>query len=379
MKGNDKYLVDIENAFVNDYQSSLSQLYTPIAGMNAIAIFNMLASEKNSGMPFEINKLLTLSSLDIDSFEEAIVSLEKCELLTTYCKKDEGLYVFVLHSPLSVESFFKNDIYGHLFLDKVGKKIYNQIKKALIKPHIERSFFEDVTHSLDSTILSGWSEKEKNQFKEMKYENPNEEKYIFDIRNFIRECEDTLLPQELRTDENLNIIASLGTTFAIKEIDMRRLLMKSIDYKSCELNVEALRNYCLSTKKINEVLQDNPYDSSPIAFLFNKRGNVTVAKSDKEFLERCLNEFKLKREVVNALIEVVLNNNGGRFMVKYAEKIASDWAALKIDTKEKAFAESESLLKGSVKSTNKNVYTLDEMNVEEIPIEELRKKMFRKG
>jgi len=379
MKGTDKYLVDIENSFVSDYQISLSQLYTPIAGVNAVAVFNMLVADANKNKVFEINKLLAVSLFDINSFEEAIISLEKCELVSTYCKKDEGLYLFVLHSPLSVNSFFTNDIYGHLFLDKVGQKYYQQIMSSLIRNHIEQDYFENITHGFDNSLVAGWSNNEKEKFKMLKYENPNEEKYIFDIRNFVREIEDALFPIDLRTEENLNSIASLGTTFAIREDDMRHYLHKSIDYKTNSLNVEALRNYCLSARKLNLQLAEDEYDSAPIAFLYNRRGNVTVAKSDKEFLERCLNEYKLKREVVNALIEVVLKNNGGRFVVKYAEKIASDWASLKIDTKEKAFAESESGFKNSSDSKSKNVYTLDEMNVEEIPIEELRKKKFRKG
>lgn len=378
MKGSDRYLVDFDGALHQDYQSALAQCYLPICGVNAIALYHVLLAEKVSNKVYEIHKLLKLSSLDIDSFQQALIALEKAELLRSYQRASEDLYLFVLASPLTVENFFHSEIYGHLFMDKVGEKTYQETYSLFVKKHFDKQDFQEITHSLDVTGQTLWDQWDQQRYDRLKFANPDEQNYVFDIRHFIRELENAILPQPLRTDDNIKAIAALGTNFAIREDDMRRFVNKAYDSNSQSFDLEKLRKQCLSARKRNLELSQDEYDSSPVAFLYHKRGNVAVARSDMEFLEKCSCVYGLKREVINALIEIVLRNQQGRFSIAYADKIASEFASLKIDSKEQAFAESEGRWK-LMEKAEKKVYSLEEMDVQEASIEQLRKQMFQKG
>ena len=80
----------------------------------------------------------------------------------------------------------------------------------------------------------------------------------------------------------------------------------------------------------------DPYTLSPIAYLQQKQNGMPVARADKLLLEKMMVDYRLPAEVINVLIDYALKATDQKFSRSFVEKVASSWARLKINTKEKA-------------------------------------------
>ncbi len=82
---------------------------------------------------------------------------------------------------------------------------------------------------------------------------------------------------------------------------------------------------------------ENEYDINPVRFLQKKQNGVMPSNADARLLENLSQQFKLKDEVINIMIEHILNQNDNRLDKNYVEKIAGTWVRNEIDSAEKAF------------------------------------------
>ena len=146
---------------------------------------------------------------------------------------------------------------------------------------------------------------------------------------------DRIIPQRLRTKENLQRIHELARIFGIDEKTMRRYLSLSIDPSKTRIDFEQLRERVLQARKTKTSKQD-PYALSPVAFLQWKQNGMPVSVPDKLLLEKIMVDYKLPNEVINVLIDYALQATDQKFNRSFVEKVASSWARLHIDTKEKA-------------------------------------------
>ena len=79
----------------------------------------------------------------------------------------------------------------------------------------------------------------------------------------------------------------------------------------------------------------------------------------------------MKKEVINVLIEQCLQNTSGRLDKNYVEKVATSWIRQGIDSFEKAQnAQQPATGKKEPRITKKD------MEMEDVDIEELRRRMF---
>ena len=67
-----------------------------------------------------------------------------------------------------------------------------------------------------------------------------------------------------------------------------------------------------------------------------KQNGMPVSVPDKLLLEKVMVDYKLPNEVINVLIDYALRATDQKFNRSFVEKVASSWARLQIDTKEKA-------------------------------------------
>ncbi|MGI6608678.1 MAG: DnaD domain protein [Erysipelotrichaceae bacterium] len=378
MLGKDQFIVNTKGSFITNHQQILATLYMPLIGIEAAGIYNLLYAERKGEINADVERLCILSGLDIDSLKKHLVLLEQFGLVERYYK--DGIYVFVVVSPVNGNDFFANDLYARLYLNKVGK-IQFEITKAKYQ-HDEINFdgFENLTNTkLDLSDLKNWSEAEEQLYQKLKQPIYREDaiEIKFDYERFLRSLGDSVLlfPYSLRTKENMQTIGQLATLFSVTPEKMKTLVAKSIDIETNTFDSEKLKRLCLNEKTVDVVKGSNEYDLSPVSFLYLKQG-VPVSNADKRLLEYLQIQLQMKPEVVNVLIEHCLENTNQKLSKDYVEKVATTWIRQKVETLEDALKQKEN--KGYSKKQNVK-YDKDELEFEEQDLEKLRKRLFSKG
>lgn len=148
-----------------------------------------------------------------------------------------------------------------------------------------------------------------------------------------------ILPLSERTKENLDFIAEKAQIYGINEMDMRKLVGKSMDLKSNRLDRKKLVNKMKKHKSTNvAVPPEDPYDISSKQFLQQRQNNIELSKSDLNLLDLLNDKYHMSSQVINVLLEYVMERNQQSLARNYVEKVAAAWVRLGIDTKAKALA-----------------------------------------
>ena len=148
-----------------------------------------------------------------------------------------------------------------------------------------------------------------------------------------------ILPLSERTKENLDFIAEKAQIYGINEMDMRKLVGKSMDLKSNRLDRKKLVNKMKKHKSTNvAVPPEDPYDISSKQFLQQRQNNIELSKSDLNLLDLLNDKYHMSSQVINLLLEYVMERNQQSLARNYVEKVAAAWVRLGIDTKDKALA-----------------------------------------
>src|SRR5699024_8461512 len=116
-----------------DYTKSLTHLYQPLIGINAIALYYTLVHE------IELQKLtdkqthhtlMSALNLPLDEIYEARIKLEGIGLLKTYKMTSESdvMYTYELISPFTPSEFFNDLMLSELLYRHVGKSKYGLLE-----------------------------------------------------------------------------------------------------------------------------------------------------------------------------------------------------------------------------------------------------------
>ncbi len=376
MKGNQKYRIEMQGSLINSYSKIMIALYLPLIGTNACCLYLLLASEKQVETYSTLERLCGLTGMDIERLEESIVTLEQFSLLRTFQAKDK--YLFELKSPLSGKAFFSHEIFSRMYLSKVGQKEYTTSKKKYCTSEYDKEGFQEITHALDLTIIENWDKEDEQLYQDNKQKEP-EIAIDFDYQAFSDLTTELILPVSQRSDENLKAIGRLGTLYCVDPKTMRGYVKKSMDYENEKLDLDKLKSYCLNSKKVEVKQLEDPYQLSPVAFLYQKQ-QVPVSAPDKKLLEYLQVDCHFSNEVANYLIEYTLKNTDGKLNKGYVEKVATTWVRQGVDSKEKAIEVTTAPVNSKSSSTGKKktTFSAKEMEVADQDLEALREQMFGK-
>ncbi len=375
MEGRNRYTVDSYEDIIADYVRSVSVFYLPLIGKRAVCLYLQLVCERENRMECTLERLCTLSHLNIDELEETLKILEEYELIKTLKKDDE--YLFLVRSPLSVRRFLEHEVYSRMYLNNVGRKEYEiSVSAYLPKPAIRRGY-KDVSHSFDPKVMKGWNQDDEDRYQKTQNINPASHVEItFDYARFTRELTNLQFPVSLRTRENMEIIGQLGTVYAVPADKMRELVARSYDPRTGVFDQDALRKRCLACKEVDYQPGENEFDIAPVAYLQHRQG-AAVSQADKKMLVNLMEEYRLSNQVINVLIDYVLTTTDNRLDRLYIDKIGATFMRQGIDTVEKAQqALSHSGYEPRKGRKDKPVFSAQEMEPEEQDIQELRRRLF---
>lgn len=350
------------NSLLADYdRETLTNLYQPIIGYTALAVYFTLWSECN------IQKILSLSSheqflarmkLAPGHFVDARKVLEAVGLVKTRLEKAPGthIYHYELNSPKTPKGFFADTLLYGMLIQALGENDANRLKRVYEIDNTNEegedisSSFNDVFHPdfEDPSFIAAATSKNntvgRNKIKiDMEF---SYEKFFNELSNISQINEKGFAKKEIKEIERL---ASL---YGIDEVTMANVVANNYDpylEKGSRVNIEAVNealkvevNYSVINRKYSksQVSGDTQLASkinlfenkTPMEVLRYLQNGTKVAPSDAKIIYVLANDYKLPNGVISVIVDFVLNMNDNILVRAYAEKIAAQFNREGIET-----------------------------------------------
>lgn len=349
LDSNSKFNIYSSFTLSNDDVATLSLLYTPLIGSEALMLYLGFASllERNNLKSEEMihQDLFEIYSLNKNSFLKARHMLEGIGLLTVYYN-DES-YLYVLSSPLTAKNFIKDATLGLYLYSKVRKETFENIYNHFKIERIDKSKYDNITKSFDEVFKSDTSnEMSYDKFKYILGKVPNKnikiKDYGFDFDSFAKEINLDYLETGI-TKTFKDQICNLAFVYSFSEMEMLNLYNDSLnksnlyDYRLLKNKANVLFNYKRNMKapKLTVVSEDNVLDKELCEYL--EKTPISQILEDAspnyppKYLSTCVEVYSLidlPKGVINCMILKVLKDKSGELpSLSYFKKMSETWIA----------------------------------------------------
>ena len=377
LKTRNKFKVIHPQSLNYQQQMALAELYLPLMGQQAYALYHLLNAEGGfNGEVNSISRLIKILDTDIDKINESFRLLEQFRLIRTFYNKNTDMLHFEIQFPMNGSDFLMQAAFGRFFIKKMGKQQYNQTSSLFQVKELSEDDLE-VTSNFDISVLADWDDDSERSFEELKKKLYDTTYIEFDIKEFLNGYSMLRMPGELRTAENLKIIAQMGSVYSIDIPTMRKIVAQSIDTDTMTLDQEALRKRCLAAKSKGNENSLDEYDINSVQYLYNLKGQYEVDPWEKKMLEEISLEYHLSRDVINYMLRYVYDNHDKRISTNLAKAVAKDWTLHGISTIEQAQEYVSSLNKKSVRSKLPDFSLKKKQASDKLSMDEIRSQIFK--
>ncbi|MBR2701109.1 MAG: DnaD domain protein [Erysipelotrichaceae bacterium] len=377
LKTRNKFRVIHPQSLNYQQQMALAELYLPLMGQQAYALYHLLNAEGGfNGEVNSISRLIKILDTDIDKINESFRLLEQFRLIRTFYNKNTDMLHFEIQFPMNGSDFLMQAAFGRFFIKKMGKQQYNQTSSLFQVKELSEDDLE-VTSNFDISVLADWDDDSERSFEELKKKLYDTTYIEFDIKEFLNGYSMLRMPGELRTAENLKIIAQMGSVYSIDIPTMRKIVAQSIDTDTMTLDQEALRKRCLAAKSKGNENSLDEYDINSVQYLYNLKGQYEVDPWEKKMLEEISFEYHLSRDVINYMLRYVYDNHDKRISTNLAKAVAKDWTLHGISTIEQAQEYVSSLNKKSVRSKLPDFSLKKKQASDKLSMDEIRSQIFK--
>lgn len=376
--------IEVVGEMTLESYSSLHLLYFPLIGNDAMQVYHTMTAIALCKQEIHNHLLLTsITGLNMDAVEKSRHVLEQYLLMKTFYHAKDNAYIYQVFMPKDGQSFLRHEVFGRLYMKKMGRQVYEFNKLSFAKRQEDRDGYQEITIPFTNILKGEWQDAEETQFLKMKPEQDllyqNDMPLSFNYDRFLNGFSKTLFPLTQRNEKNLRQIGELATIHGIDEMMMRKLVSQSMNLKDNTLNLEQLKKKTRDAQSVyQEVDQKHPYQMPPVQFLQMRQRGVALSSSDKYLIETLITEFRLIPEVVNVLIEYVLEKTNQRFTKSYVQKVASVWVRLNIDSADKALQHIEQEKQQYVNTPNNTMkslpdwyYNQDDVETDAEPVDEV--------
>lgn len=338
----------------SDDVSTLSLLYAPLIGGEAVMLYFSLASllERNNlkSESYIHQELFDIFSLSEKKFLKARFQLEGIGLLNSYEAENEMTYV--LCAPLSPKNFIKDATLGLYLYSKIGKELFDRVYAHFKIERIEKSKFKNVTKSFEEVYTSVLNEDVGfSKFQYLLGRKPvnnikiNNNKFNFE--DFIKHINLDFLETGV-TRQFKDQIINLAFVYAFDEMQMANLYSESInkmglfDYKLLKKKANILYGYLhhIDAPKLITKEEENIESVDLIEYLDKSSPSDILANIMPNFPPKYLNTIEdiyanidLPRGVLNCMIIKVLKEKSGEMpSLSYFKKVSETWISHNIFT-----------------------------------------------
>ena len=331
---------------------SLTNLYLPIIGVDSFSLFLLLNQLDNN--EYIMTKLLDcLNFPTINFLDQAFSKLEGIGLVKILQKKNE--YLFILLSPLNVESFLDNSILASFLENKIGDVEFKKIKVGNQK----HSGYKDISKSFDD-VFERTTESIKNilpnEFKNLVNDSIYVKNKDFDYIIFKLSFQDSVIDQEILNDKYFKEeILKISYHYNLNEDEMKEAVLETLrvdkDLRIKDIRKNASKIYqAKSIQPIRFVTKEaDPFvsegvDDTTLRFLslvektsceelLYSLSNIKPSTSELKMLDDLRRNTGYSQGVINIMILYVLREKDGELPgYNYFEKIANTWKRAKVKT-----------------------------------------------
>lgn len=352
---------------------TLLQLYQPLLGMEATALYLTLNSELDqmtlTKSPALISRLCKICSFSLNSLQDAFNKLEAVGLVCSYVKqKNDNRYLFDLQMPLSPQEFMNHRILNSLLKERL-KDEYEKTVATFQVYNVNLNDYQEITSSFTDVFEIHLHDKNVLQNKKYKQKIHQSIENNYDLTLFYQGLENLQLSKKMFTADDEKVIQQLGILYHVNALDMQDLVKQSMvdQHLNSRLLAQNCRNYydLKTPEKFTEVfhkqspllqsekqgdssLQQHIYyleNISPYDLLKDKMGGKEPLKRDLQVIESVLSTLQLEPGVVNVLIETTLQKCDQSLPKNFIEALGSQWKRKKIKTVQEAIEEGKAYLK----------------------------------
>lgn len=363
-----------------NYTESLTHLYQPLIGVEAVSLYITLLNEENiqtSDHPQTHHVLMNYLQLPLDKIYEARQKLEGIGLLETYEKEIDGIktYQYVLKSPFTPIEFFKDGMYSELLYHHLGYDKYHRLRNRFIpqKKSDENkritASFDEVFEVLQPNVHTDDSVETTNVDAEITPET-NKVDFLW-LENALK---DKMIPfKKVLNSSNRKIIRQMASLYRLETFELEKAMFWALgednllDHNQFKAACHDLFNekYAHSNMKLqpkrpikvekteqesNEIVHSKEDElikhfetMSPRQILEDYSSGNQASEQDVKLIRDVMTSQGLSIPVMNVLTHYVLLQSDMKLTRAYLEKIASHWSRSKLSTAKEAmdFAKSE--------------------------------------
>ena len=356
--GKNQYQIEVVHEISKERILDLFTCYQPCIGVEAVCFYLTLLSESRIHSQIrEHTRLCKITGMDIKQIDAARIKCEQFALIRTYISSDESSYFYEVHAPLSAKDYLQHDVFGRLYLSRIGAKETEVTSASVFHPQHSYRNLVEISASFDASLLKNWDAAKEVEYAQVQPEQLSvyPQRSGFDMDLFLSISTNLTFPYQARTQKNLNLIADLGALYGIKEERMRIVVGHCINNATEQLNTDMLKKMASYEQPELKHEPKNKYDMPPVLFLQNIQGGVNVTQIDKRILEYLVTDMHFSSEVTNVLVEYVLSVSENRLVRSFVESVAATWLRNKVNTVEDALkmAENKPVRRTSAKSNRK--------------------------
>lgn len=346
------------NSLIADYDGeTLSNLYQPIIGYAALAVyFTFVAEAKNQKITSltSHNQLLNRLQMAPGDFITARKKLEGVGLLRTFLESNQNVrvYHYQIYAPKTPFQFFDDTLLFGMLIKALGETDANRFK-TIYQMQIEESSGKDISSSFidayqpnfdDPAFLQALNGSNAIGRRNGKINSEFNYDYFFNSLSSISQIsQDAFTKKDMKEIERLATLNGIGESEAASGVaecyDPYSGKGKHVDFvKLTKLFQEQTDYSYLLNKKINRGGNTNSGSSelagkinimetrSPKEFLALLQNGSQPALSDLKIVNDLSKNFHLPNGVINAVVDFVVTTNNNILSKAYCEKIAASLA-----------------------------------------------------
>ncbi len=352
------------SSLLADYdRETITNLYQPIIGYTALAVYFTLWSEAKNQRVTSLTsheQLLLRMRIATGEFIKARKTLEAVGLIKTKLEKLSGasLYHYELFAPKTPAKFFNDTLLYGLLIQNLGendasrlKRVYDNNNGNILGEDISSSF-NDVFHPdfEDAAFLKAASGS-GNSLGRRKSKIDTEfsyEKFFNTLKNISQINDKSLTKNEMKEIERLSTLYGISEEVAAEKVancysienskgnrvDISQLdkdFKNEISYGVRTRNKKATRNIVSGDEGLAAKIKFFE-TSNPKVVLSALQNGTKPAMADLNILKSLSMDYKLPNAVINVVIDFVLQMNNNVLSKYSVEKIASSISREGIET-----------------------------------------------
>lgn len=372
----DGYFVHCFSPIPRDYNKSLTHLYQPLIGVEAVALYQTLLHE----FDLEANEtaqthhtLMNYLQTPLDHIYKARRKLEAIGLLKTYEHETEHRMLhYILLSPFTPREFMNDIMLKQLLYHHLGPERFSTLEKNFIGVG-QNVLGTDVTAGFED-VFSTFEPRYEHEANAQVEVNDEQKGPIYPdivldyswLKNSLKRR--MIQPEGILTHANCEVMNRLASLYNLQTFEVENALQWALNEEN-ELDIQQFTRACedlfsqksgvenleLQLKADERPEQDEvkPLEEnaskekmlfhkfetmSPREILEDYSGGNKASRQELKMISEIMDSQGLTIPVTNVLIHYTLLQNKNELSRAYLEAIASNWSRAKLETAEEAIA-----------------------------------------